>query len=175
MIIKYAYAYADPKGTYYVGLREGVVTHGISAAAMSSIAAQEGGMLSWLRRTIVSQIGDSELFELVNVTPKKITDRGIVSAEEIKELYDLVKFDPELDKAMKSYATQVHEALEEARIADPCKTVRDYVQGLVHESIVVEAKINDKDPSMIDVQLKIPVSRVEISIKGVQDGSENRA
>lgn len=170
MIIKYAYAYAAPTGTFFVGLRTGTVQHKISADAMSSIAANEGGVLSWLRRTIVSQIGNDELFELVSVTPKRILDKGLSSPEDIKEVYELVKFDPELDKAMKSYATQVHEALEEAR--PTVEDVKAYLARLVNKDIIVDASVDEKDPQMVNVRLKVPVSMIKLSQEALSGSSD---
>lgn len=169
MIIKYAYAYANPTGTFFVGLRTGTVQHKLSAQAMSSLANNEGGVISWLRRTITTEIGDSELFELVNVTPQKITDRGFNTAEEIKEVYELVKFDPNLDSALKSYAKQVHEALEDSR--DPVEEVVLWIRNMVKADIIVGASIDEQDPSIVNVQLKIPLPYIQVTIKGDQDGS----
>ena len=173
MIIKYAYSYANPTGTFYVGTRDGVTQHKLTAQAMSSIAAQEGGVLSWLRRTLYSQIGSDELFELVNVTPQKITNRGIYTGEEVKELYELVKFDPNLDSALKSYAKQVHEAYEESR--DHVADVKMWIKGLVKADVIVDATVDEKDPHIVNVSLKIPLPYFEVTIKGVQDGSQDRS
>lgn len=170
MIIKYAYAYAEPKGTFFVGLREGTIQMSISATAMSAVAAQEGCVLGWVRREIVSKIGNDELFELVSVTPKKIIERGIYSAEELKELYELVKFDAELDKAMKSYATQVHTALEESR--NHVEDVKKYLERLVSKDIIVDAVQDEKDPQIVHVQLKIPVSVIKISSEALNGSSD---
>lgn len=173
MIIKYAYAYANPTGTFFVGLRSGTVQHKLSAQAMSSLANNEGGVISWLRRTIISEhVGNSELFELVNVTPKAITDRGFNTAEEIKAVYELVKFDAGLDDAMKSYAKQVHEVLESTR--NPLDEVKLWIRSLVKADIIVDATVDEKDPQVVNVQLKVPLPYFEVTIKGVQDGSQNR-
>jgi hypothetical protein len=173
MIIKYAYAYANPTGTYYVGLRDGVVTHQISAVAMAKLASEDGGALGFLRRWIVEKIGDHELFELCNVTPYKITERGIVAAEEITELRDVVKFDPNLETALKSFAKQVHEEFEKAR--NPLEEVRAHFQKLVREDIIVEAKVDEKNPQVVNVMLKIPMEYIEISLPGGTDGTNGRS
>lgn len=172
MIIKYAYAYANPNGTFYVGLRDGVVTFILNATEMSQIAAREGGVIGHVRRLIESKIGKDELFELCSVTSQKILDRGIYTAEEVKEIYETVKFDPNLDDAMKSYAKQVHEAFEEAR--NPLDEIKAWIRTLVKEDVIVDAQVDEKDPGVVNVQLKIPLPYIQVTIKGVQDGSQNR-
>lgn len=174
MMIKYAYSYSEPNGTYYIGLRTGVVTYKLSASVMSGIASQEGGMEAHLRRHIVTLIDNDELFELLNVTPRKITERGIIAPEEIKELYDAVKFDPKMDQAMKSYAKQVHDVAEESRVGSVDEVVT-YIKSLVNADIVVGAKVDEKNPQIVNVELKIPMNFIEVNLKGVNLGSQNRA
>lgn len=172
MIIKYAYAYANPTGTFFVGYRTGVVQHKLSAQAMSALASNEGGILSWLRRTITSDIGGDELFEMLDVTPKQIKERGLYTGEEIKELYKLVEFDHTVDGVMKSYAKQVHEALEDAR--NPIDEIKVWIRSLVKQDVIVDASVDEKDPQVVNVQLRIPLPYIQVTIKGVQDGSQNR-
>lgn len=173
MIIKYAYSYANPTGTFYMGLRTGVVTLQMSATVMSTIAQRDGGVLCELRRHIEGIIGNDELFELVNVTPTRVTERGIYAPEEIKEIYELCKFDGNLDDALKSYAKQVHEELEKSR--DTVGEVKLWIRSLVKADVVVDCVVDDKDPNVMNVNLKIPLPYIEVTLKGVQDGSENRS
>lgn len=170
MIIKYAYAYANPTGTFYIGLRTGVVTYALSATVMATIARTEGGVLCELRRHIEKMIGDSELFEMVNVTPQRITDRGIYAAEEIKELYDLCKFDGNLDDALKSYAKQVHEVLESS--VSNADRVLTALKGMIKADLILDAKIDENDPNVVFIKVKVPPDF--IITKGVIDGSQNR-
>lgn len=175
MILKYAYAYANPTGTFYVGYPDGVNTIAMSATFMSTIANQHGSVLVEVRRQIKDKLGTTK-FELVNVTPQSITDRGLVSGEEIKDLYERVKFDVELQKAVDDYSKKVHEYLVElaAENFDYCKSVKEAMQKLVSLDIVVDAQIDPTDPTKINVHLKVPLSHVIIN-PGVFNGSHSRS
>lgn len=179
MILKYTYAYSEPKGTFYVGLKEGVTTHSITATAMSAIAAQEGGILSWLRRTVISTGGLSDTpFELVDVTPQRIKDRGMQSAEDIKEMYDLAKYDESINaaaalvaKAIKEdFAEQIKASIEPVTVA----SMKKYISKFFKPDFNVQVEVNKEDPSKIDVSFTVPIISIEFKLEGVKDGSQNR-
>lgn len=170
MILKYAYAYSNPNGTFYIGYKEGVVTHTLSANVLNSIAAREGTTLSHLRRLAAEKLGHDD-FELLNVTPSRITERGIISGEEIKELYELVKFNEDLQVAV-GQAILANEAKRKKSI-DYVGHTREYLSRFLSKEIKIDVKVNG---NRIDVALEIPLKYIviELELEGVKDGSNGR-
>jgi hypothetical protein len=182
MILKYTYSYSGTKGTFHVGLKEGVVTHSLSAHAMSQIAAQEGGLLSWLRRTLISEHLGQQHFELVNVTPEKIKERGVMSPDDAKELYDLARYDEEVNKAASLVAEAIRQdfldsiknSVEPMTVASMKKYVEKYVEKFFKPDFNVQVQVNKEDPSKIDVSFTVPIISIEFELGGMADGSQNR-